>query len=88
MNPADIVLLPKGALPKTTSGKLQRQKARAQYIEGTLGVEGVRTMGDRGQTMTVAKHVARSTVTRVKRAVVRRTTGLFNRFTPQGRDRT
>jgi len=43
MNPADIVLLPAGALPKTTSGKLQRQKARAHYLEGTLGVEGVRT---------------------------------------------
>ncbi len=88
MNPADIVLLPAGALPKTTSGKLQRQKARAQYLEGTLGVEGVRTMGERGQTLTLAKHVARSAMTRVRHAVVRRTTGIFNRFALFNRDRT
>lgn len=88
MNPADIVLLPAGALPKTTSGKLQRQKARAQYLEGTLGVEGVRTMGERGQTLTLAKHVARSAVTRVRHAVRRRTTGIFNRFMPSNRSRT
>ncbi len=80
MNVADVVLLGPGALPKTTSGKLQRQKARAQYLEGTLGVEGVRTMGDRGQTLTLARHVARSAVSRVRHAVVKRATGLFQRF--------
>jgi len=88
MNAADIVLLPAGALPKTTSGKLQRQKARAQYIEGSLGVEGVRTMGDRGQTLTLAKHVARSAMTRMRHAVVKRTTGIFSRFAIFNRDRT
>ncbi len=88
MNAADIVLLPAGALPKTTSGKLQRQKARAQYIEGSLGVEGVRTMGDRGQTLTLAKHVARSAMTRVRHAVVKRTTGIFNRLSLFNRNRT
>ena len=88
MNPADIVLLPAGALPKTTSGKLQRQKARQQYIEGTLGVEGVRTMGDKGQTLTLAKHVARSAMTRVRHAVVKRTTGIFNRLPFGNRNRT
>ncbi len=88
MNPADIVLLPAGALPKTTSGKLQRQKARAHYLEGTLGVEGVRTMGDRGQTLTLAKHVARSAMTRVRHAVAKRTTGIFSRFGLFNRDRT
>jgi fatty-acyl-CoA synthase len=80
MNPADIVLLPAGALPKTTSGKLQRQKARAQYLEGTLGVEGVRTAGDKGQTLTLAKHIARSTVTRVKHAVTRRASRILGRL--------
>lgn len=88
MNPADIVLLPAGALPKTTSGKLQRQKARAQYLEGTLGVEGVRTMGDKGQTLTLAKHVARSAMTRVRHAVARRASGIFNRFSIFNRNRT
>ena len=88
MNPADVVLLPAGALPKTTSGKLQRQKARAQYLEGTLGVEGVRTMGDRGQTLTLAKHVARSAMTRMRHAVARRASGIFNRFSIFNRNRT
>lgn len=88
MNVADVVLLGPGALPKTTSGKLQRQKARAQYIEGTLGVEGVRTMGDRGQTLTLARHVARSAVSRVRHAVVKRATGLFQRFSFFNRART
>jgi acyl-CoA synthetase (AMP-forming)/AMP-acid ligase II len=80
MNPADIVLLPAGALPKTTSGKLQRQKARAQYIEGTLGVEGVRTIGEKGTKMTLAKHVARSTLNRVRHEVARRTNVILNRI--------
>jgi acyl-CoA synthetase (AMP-forming)/AMP-acid ligase II len=88
MNPADIVLLPAGALPKTTSGKLQRQKARTQYIEGTLGVEGVRTAGDKGQTLTLARHIARSTMTRFKHAVARRASGLLNRLTIFNRYRT
>ncbi|MBL8787106.1 MAG: fatty acyl-AMP ligase [Deltaproteobacteria bacterium] len=88
MNPADVVLLPAGALPKTTSGKLQRQKARQQYIEGSLGVEGVRTMGERGQTLTLAKHVARSAMTRVRHAVAKRASGIFSRFSPFNRNRT
>jgi fatty-acyl-CoA synthase len=71
MNPADVVLLPSGALPKTTSGKLQRQKARVHYLEGKLGREGVRTMGDRGHRLTLARHVAVSTLARVRHAVTR-----------------
>jgi fatty-acyl-CoA synthase len=42
----DLVLLPPGTLPKTSSGKLQRAKARRQYVEGRLGREGTRTSGD------------------------------------------
>jgi fatty-acyl-CoA synthase len=71
MNPADVVLLPAGALPKTTSGKLQRQKARVHYLEGKLGREGVRTMGDRGHRLTLARHVAASTFSRVRHVVTR-----------------
>ncbi|MCX4242999.1 fatty acyl-AMP ligase [Paraliomyxa miuraensis] len=41
-----LVLLPPGTLPKTSSGKLQRAKARRQYVEGRLGREGTRTSGD------------------------------------------
>jgi fatty-acyl-CoA synthase len=87
MNPADVVLLPAGALPKTTSGKLQRQKARAQYLDGSLGVEGVRTMGERGAKMTLARHVAQSAISRVRHAVVRRASGLLERFSVFNRNR-
>ena len=34
---ADVALVPPGALPKTSSGKLQRRKTREQYLNGTLG---------------------------------------------------
>lgn len=63
---ADVVLLTVGSLPKTTSGKLQRAKTRQQYLEGTLASEGARTMGSQGETLTVARHVARSFVSRLK----------------------
>ena len=32
----DIVIIPTGAIPKTTSGKLQRSGCKAQYLSGTL----------------------------------------------------
>ena len=32
----DIVLLPTGSLPKTSSGKAQRARTRAMYLDGTL----------------------------------------------------
>ncbi len=34
----DVVLLPPGSLPKTSSGKLQRWRCRAAYLAGRLGV--------------------------------------------------
>jgi len=34
----DVRLLPAGAIPRTTSGKLARRACRAQYLNGTLGV--------------------------------------------------
>lgn len=61
----DVVLLKIGQLPKTSSGKLQRRKTREQYLAGTLGDEGVRTLGSSGETLTVAKHVGRSLLGRV-----------------------
>lgn len=72
---ADVALVPPGALPKTSSGKLQRRKTREQYLRGTLGTEGVRTLGDMGQRLLVAKHLAFSLVGRAQhtaRGLVRR----------------
>ncbi len=63
---ADVVCLPPGSLPKTSSGKLQRRKTRTQYLTGELGKEGLRTMGTSGSKVTVARHVARSLWTRAR----------------------
>jgi fatty-acyl-CoA synthase len=35
---SDVLLLPAGAIPRTTSGKLARRACRAEYLNGTLGV--------------------------------------------------
>jgi fatty-acyl-CoA synthase len=35
---ADVRLLPAGAIPRTTSGKLARRACRAQYLDGMFGV--------------------------------------------------
>ena len=59
---SDVALVPPGALPKTSSGKLQRSKTRDQYLRGTLGKEG------RGGSarLAVAKHFALSLVGRAQ----------------------
>jgi fatty-acyl-CoA synthase len=64
--PVDVVLAPVGSLPKTSSGKLQRAKTRAQYLDGTVGKEGNRSVGSNGEKLVVARHVATSLVGRVQ----------------------
>jgi fatty-acyl-CoA synthase len=76
LTPADVMLLKSGTLPKTSSGKLQRQKTRAHYLEGKLGGEGVRTLGGTAQKLMLAKHYTLSLVGRgrhVARGLVRDT---------------
>ncbi|MBK7861288.1 MAG: fatty acyl-AMP ligase [Archangiaceae bacterium] len=68
---SDVVVAPPGSLPKTSSGKIQRQKTRAQYLEKTVGVEGPRTLGANGDKLTLAKHVALSLVGRARHRVRR-----------------
>jgi hypothetical protein len=63
---ADVHLLGVGELPKTTSGKLQRRRTREQYLAGTLGGEGVRSLGSTGERLTLARHLAKSLVSRVR----------------------
>lgn len=36
VEPADVVLVPAGAIPRTTSGKLARRSCRAEYLDGSL----------------------------------------------------
>ena len=50
---ADVALVAPGALPKTSSGKLQRRKTRDQYLAGTLGKEG-----RNGSKLGLARHFA------------------------------
>ncbi len=69
---ADVVLLASGQLPKTSSGKLQRSRARLQYLDGTLGAEGNRTLGNRGQVFTLVKHLSVSFLARLRHGVRRR----------------
>jgi fatty-acyl-CoA synthase len=36
VQPADVLILPAGAIPRTTSGKLARRACRAEYLDGSL----------------------------------------------------
>ena len=75
---ADVRLVAPGTLPKTSSGKLQRRKTRQQYLDGTLGKEGVRTQGEMGTRLQLAKHLAFALVGRAQhtaRGFVRRMLG-------------
>ncbi|MBX7114379.1 MAG: fatty acyl-AMP ligase [Myxococcaceae bacterium] len=58
LNCSAVVVAPPGSLPKTSSGKLQRSRTRQQYLDGTVGKEGVRTLGASADRAVLAKHVA------------------------------
>lgn len=66
---ADVACLKPGSLPKTSSGKLQRRKARQQYLNGELGAEGSRTFGNQAGGLSLARHVAKSMWSRAKAAL-------------------
>lgn len=72
LNVEDVVLLAPGGLSKTSSGKLQRSKTRQRYIDRTITTGGSRAMGSRGETITVARHMVRSLMSRVKYTVKER----------------
>jgi fatty-acyl-CoA synthase len=67
----EIVCLPVGALPKTSSGKLQRRKTRSQYLQGTIGKEGLRSPGSTDRVK-LARHMAKGMWSRAKSAVLSR----------------
>ncbi len=66
----EVVILPAGRLPKTSSGKLQRRGTRNMYLSGTLGLQGSRQQGGSANKVALAKHVAKSVWTRVKYKVL------------------
>ena len=63
----DVVALPPGALPKTSSGKLQRAKTRELYETGELMG---RSSGREVNRLEVAKHAAMSQLSYLKLAVL------------------
>jgi fatty-acyl-CoA synthase len=65
----DVTLVGVGELPKTTSGKLQRQKTREQYLAGTLGTEGVRSLSTSAQRISLARHFAAGLVSRLRHRI-------------------
>ncbi len=66
----DVVCLGPGMLPKTSSGKLQRRKARQLYLTDGLGRQGSRAPGSTGK-LTLARHVAKSLFTRARTITAR-----------------
>ncbi len=83
LSPGDVKLVARGQLPKTSSGKLQRRKTREQYLDGSLGVEGDRTLGAQGDRITLAKHLAKSAVSQVRHRVRRGAVSVISRINPQ-----
>jgi fatty-acyl-CoA synthase len=71
LNPWQVVLIPPGTVPKTSSGKLQRRKTRQQFEEGTLGQEAP-TTESLDAKVAVARQMARSYVSLAKSEVVSR----------------
>ncbi len=75
---ADVVLVAPGSLPKTSSGKLQRRKARELYLAGELGAQGRRRRTAANNKVRVAKLLAYSLVGRARHQA----RGWFRRFLP------
>jgi fatty-acyl-CoA synthase len=69
--PIDVVICPGGSLPKTSSGKIQRNKTREQYLAGTVGKEGNRSLGSNAEKLVLARHVAMSLLGRAQHRVKR-----------------
>jgi fatty-acyl-CoA synthase len=63
---ADVVLIPPGALPKTSSGKLQRARTRSLYLEGTLGRQGDRTPRGGAQALLLTRYILLSAWSRIR----------------------
>lgn len=70
--PHAVVVLQRGQLPKTSSGKLQRRKVRQLYLRGELRRRVSRAKDHKADPAVLARQVATSMWTRAKYAVLRR----------------
>lgn len=66
----EVLVVPPGGLPKTSSGKLQRRKTRSGYESGELGREN-RTLGSSATKATVARHLTKSMMAKLRHRVGR-----------------
>jgi fatty-acyl-CoA synthase len=73
VRPRAIELVGPGALPKTSSGKLQRRKTKQLFESGSLGVEN-RTMGSTATKVALARHITRSALARFTHNLKKKTT--------------
>jgi acyl-CoA synthetase (AMP-forming)/AMP-acid ligase II len=62
----EVVILGPGMLPKTSSGKLQRSKTRALFLDGSLRRHGDRSPMGRAKALLLARHLLVSTWSRAR----------------------
>jgi fatty-acyl-CoA synthase len=62
----EVVIIKPGTLPKTSSGKLQRSKTRALFLEGGLRRQGDRSPVGRTKALMLARHLLVSTWSRAR----------------------
>lgn len=90
LSASEIQLLPPGALPKTSSGKVQRARTKRMFENGSLGEAGNRTMGSTAARLALAKHLTSSAFARLSheigrpaRSARRWVTSMTNQETPR-----
>ena len=83
----EVVVLPPGTLPKTSSGKLQRQKTRTLSVNGELVASGVRTLGAGAGRVELAQHFIRSLRTKLKHRVKQFVLGRMGLSSPDSSSR-
>jgi fatty-acyl-CoA synthase len=67
--PKDVIVLAPGQLPKTSSGKLQRQKTKSMYQAGALQVQGSRAVGSSASRRELVSHLFRSLHVKVRHRI-------------------
>jgi fatty-acyl-CoA synthase len=65
---SEVRLVPSGAIPKTSSGKLQRRRTKQQFEAGTLG-SGDRRLGSTGTKLLLMRHFTKSAMARIRHRV-------------------
>ncbi len=71
LSASKIVILPAGALPKTSSGKLKRQDTKSRYEKGILEDNKSRSVRGSANRLMLARHLSLSALARLKHAVTK-----------------